>query len=363
MDSIGTGASMTRDGEVRLAPPLYSVQNQQTYVPGIPMPRQQNQFGHRHYDSNAIRSNSGNTRAPLHHRRILQRQNAQMARQRESYQRWLADQHQRAYQQQQQTPVINASENVAAAAAAAAYRTAAAAAVAAAAAAATASGFMYPGVYAAMPAQPLILDPATTTVITQMTVAGPPLQLVQPQEVVVERVFAPATATAQAAAVISRNGNGRTVMFRPQPSNTTAAHPSFAPYVLVDNGHYRNAYQRPQQHFHQAPPQQWMAGAISLRQLTEFVDLPQGATQRMIDQCTRIDAYRSPVKAVPIGEEDKCAICLSEFETSENVRILPCAHFFHVQCIDRWLLSNKNCPVCRLSIDRDLQKRQQATNQ
>ncbi|KAJ0265968.1 E3 ubiquitin-protein ligase RING1 [Hirschfeldia incana] len=46
-----------------------------------------------------------------------------------------------------------------------------------------------------------------------------------------------------------------------------------------------------------------------------------------------------------------CSVCLSEFEEDEAVRLLPkCSHAFHVSCIDMWLLSHKNCPLCRAPV-------------
>ncbi|KAL0461364.1 UNVERIFIED_CONTAM: RING-H2 finger protein ATL54 [Sesamum latifolium] len=43
-----------------------------------------------------------------------------------------------------------------------------------------------------------------------------------------------------------------------------------------------------------------------------------------------------------------CSICLNEFQENESLRLLPkCSHAFHVMCIDTWLRSHKNCPVCR----------------
>ncbi|KAL4296989.1 hypothetical protein GQ457_12G030050 [Hibiscus cannabinus] len=55
-----------------------------------------------------------------------------------------------------------------------------------------------------------------------------------------------------------------------------------------------------------------------------------------------------------------CVICLSPFEGNEVGRKLPkCGHGFHVECIDMWLHSHSNCPVCRapvlLSNDADSQ--------
>ncbi|KAI9080152.1 hypothetical protein K1719_037830 [Acacia pycnantha] len=43
-----------------------------------------------------------------------------------------------------------------------------------------------------------------------------------------------------------------------------------------------------------------------------------------------------------------CAICLSEFEIGETVKIVPnCKHVFHRECIDTWLSSHVTCPICR----------------
>ncbi|XP_054776145.1 RING-H2 finger protein ATL52-like [Prosopis cineraria] len=48
------------------------------------------------------------------------------------------------------------------------------------------------------------------------------------------------------------------------------------------------------------------------------------------------------------AREVTCAVCLGDFEEGEEVRTLPeCSHSFHVPCIDMWLFSHPNCPVCR----------------
>lgn len=50
-------------------------------------------------------------------------------------------------------------------------------------------------------------------------------------------------------------------------------------------------------------------------------------------------------------EGTECAICLNEFLNDETLRLLPkCNHAFHVPCIDTWLRSHTNCPVCRAGI-------------
>ncbi|XWS68252.1 hypothetical protein CRYUN_Cryun04dG0074700 [Craigia yunnanensis] len=50
-------------------------------------------------------------------------------------------------------------------------------------------------------------------------------------------------------------------------------------------------------------------------------------------------------------EGTECSVCLNEFEEDETLRLLPkCSHAFHIPCIDTWLRSHTNCPICRAPI-------------
>jgi E3 ubiquitin-protein ligase ATL6/9/15/31/42/55 len=50
----------------------------------------------------------------------------------------------------------------------------------------------------------------------------------------------------------------------------------------------------------------------------------------------------------------ECAVCLSEFDDDETLRLLPkCSHVFHQDCIDTWLASHVTCPVCRANLVPD----------
>ncbi|KAG2319577.1 hypothetical protein Bca52824_012790 [Brassica carinata] len=56
-------------------------------------------------------------------------------------------------------------------------------------------------------------------------------------------------------------------------------------------------------------------------------------------------------KSDGVVEGTDCSVCLSEFEEEETLRLLPkCRHAFHVPCIDTWLRSHTNCPVCRAPV-------------
>lgn len=50
------------------------------------------------------------------------------------------------------------------------------------------------------------------------------------------------------------------------------------------------------------------------------------------------------------GPNSKCVICLEKFKEGQDVRIVPCRHEFHKDCVDPWLLSNYTCPLCMLNI-------------
>ncbi|CAI9104437.1 OLC1v1003105C1 [Oldenlandia corymbosa var. corymbosa] len=67
----------------------------------------------------------------------------------------------------------------------------------------------------------------------------------------------------------------------------------------------------------------------------------------------------SAIKTIPLSVHTRkssildCAVCLLEFEENDYVRTLPvCSHAFHVDCIDIWLKSHANCPLCRAIIFR-----------
>ncbi|KAK9732597.1 hypothetical protein RND81_04G008800 [Saponaria officinalis] len=61
----------------------------------------------------------------------------------------------------------------------------------------------------------------------------------------------------------------------------------------------------------------------------------------------------SGLRSGPGPGPPECAVCLGLFEAGEALRLLPaCGHVFHVDCVDRWLVGQTTCPLCRAKLDR-----------
>ncbi|KAA8523075.1 hypothetical protein F0562_009498 [Nyssa sinensis] len=50
------------------------------------------------------------------------------------------------------------------------------------------------------------------------------------------------------------------------------------------------------------------------------------------------------------GEDAVCCICLAKYADNDELRELPCSHFFHTECVDKWLKINASCPLCKFEI-------------
>jgi hypothetical protein len=46
-------------------------------------------------------------------------------------------------------------------------------------------------------------------------------------------------------------------------------------------------------------------------------------------------------------EYELCPICLDVDEPRKHFTRLPCKHCFHTSCIEKWLLVNNFCPMCK----------------
>ncbi|PWA03418.1 hypothetical protein BB558_000412 [Smittium angustum] len=56
---------------------------------------------------------------------------------------------------------------------------------------------------------------------------------------------------------------------------------------------------------------------------------------------------------IPTDDKVECLICIEELKDDDLVRIIPCYHLFHRNCIDNWLLEKSgSCPKCRLDLGK-----------
>ncbi|XP_073328204.1 uncharacterized protein [Pagrus major] len=84
--------------------------------------------------------------------------------------------------------------------------------------------------------------------------------------------------------------------------------------------------------------------------LLEFEER-QGAV--VSKKLSRREIQRFPTKAFQSANSagnTQCQICFCDYTDGEKLRMLPCFHDYHVQCIDRWLKDNTTCPICRANL-------------
>nr|XP_040052677.1 RING finger protein 215 isoform X1 [Gasterosteus aculeatus aculeatus] len=77
----------------------------------------------------------------------------------------------------------------------------------------------------------------------------------------------------------------------------------------------------------------------------------QDVLKRMLSLKTK--TYRQPkawCDASQPVETDNCAVCLEPFNNNQCLRVLPCLHEYHRDCVDPWLLLHHTCPLCKRSI-------------
>ena len=84
------------------------------------------------------------------------------------------------------------------------------------------------------------------------------------------------------------------------------------------------------------------------------VDALQMVTYVPSEQKSPLPLPESSAKGPPSHEYNQttCPICLEDYIANEtNVRVLPCHHIYHPECIDPHLLSSSSlCPVCKAKV-------------
>lgn len=60
-------------------------------------------------------------------------------------------------------------------------------------------------------------------------------------------------------------------------------------------------------------------------------------------------------------EKIECSICLDDIPENYHVTQLPCNHYFHKECITKWLETQAACPICRETITVECDDKTQMT--
>lgn len=106
---------------------------------------------------------------------------------------------------------------------------------------------------------------------------------------------------------------------------------------------------------HKLPLEPWLSresrAALGVRELRTRLRRRRVPLAGLVERGDLVDA----LDATP--HETLCAICYDEFTDGEELRMMPCSHAFHIECVDRWLLdcgANRRavaCPMCNTALD------------
>ncbi|KAF8026393.1 hypothetical protein BT93_F3009 [Corymbia citriodora subsp. variegata] len=72
---------------------------------------------------------------------------------------------------------------------------------------------------------------------------------------------------------------------------------------------------------------------------------PAPAPPSAIDAMPTIKITQTHLRA-----DADCPVCKEEFELGSEVRMMPCHHIYHSDCIIPWLVCHNSCPVCRFEM-------------
>ena len=93
---------------------------------------------------------------------------------------------------------------------------------------------------------------------------------------------------------------------------------------------------------------------IQFESLISFNE-PEGMTMNQINNINAFEwknlftLEKSNEKKIVLKKNTTvCSVCMYRLQEGEIVRKLKCGHYFHKECIDKWLGQNASCPLDRL---------------
>jgi len=88
-------------------------------------------------------------------------------------------------------------------------------------------------------------------------------------------------------------------------------------------------------------------GAYSYEDLLTLEPVPRG-----LHSCDHLPSLVYEGQELP-ANQSTCAVCIADFEVTEELRGLECTHHFHKECIDKWLGVSPSCPVCKREVNSE----------
>jgi len=75
--------------------------------------------------------------------------------------------------------------------------------------------------------------------------------------------------------------------------------------------------------------------------------VPRGLSPAEISALPCFEFAARHMSKSPDGDKAACMICLAEFAPGDTVRLLPCLHRYHRDCVDAWLAKCDECCLCK----------------
>ncbi|KAJ5804896.1 Zinc finger RING-type [Penicillium riverlandense] len=106
-----------------------------------------------------------------------------------------------------------------------------------------------------------------------------------------------------------------------------------------------NPDESPREH---SPPR---SDSITAVEMTAPGD-PRPSTPEQPSDRPQTTAHESKTDVAPDAGNFSCPICTDDFIKGQDLRVLPCNHQFHMECIDPWLVNvSGTCPLCRINLN------------
>lgn len=88
-----------------------------------------------------------------------------------------------------------------------------------------------------------------------------------------------------------------------------------------------------------------------LSRLDDSVESKKGADDKIINKiCLCSFTPENNCSNSGSGLDYRCPICLENFASGVEIRVMPCQHKYHRRCLDKWLKINAVCPICNMNI-------------